>query len=198
MQSDEVKAVRLLRESATAGNQWAQYLLGKFCLQGVHTEKNVPEAENLLTASAEQENSQAGYLLAKLYLTESNTQTDLQKALYWLRKSAKLNNQYAQYQLGKMLLFGSGVEKDIQAALDLLSASAEQGNVYAARMLQNYYSGRMAKPSIGMASLRLLSHLARMFEERIRKNKDDQRTAIDRKLRQKIAEKKQSHGLKMG
>lgn len=29
-QSDEHKAVRLLRESANDGNGWAQYLLGKF------------------------------------------------------------------------------------------------------------------------------------------------------------------------
>ena len=80
----------------------------------------------------------------------------------------------------------------------MLSASAEQGNVYAARFLQNYYSGRMVKPSVGMASFRLLSHLARMFEDRIRRNEDGQRMEIDRKLRQKIEEKKQAHGLKMG
>lgn len=49
-----------------------------------------------------------------------------------------------------------------------------------------------------MASFRLLSHLARMFEDRIRRNEDGQRMEIDRKLRQKIEEKKQAHGLKMG
>ena len=68
VQSDEVKAIRLLRESADDGNQWAQYLLGKFCFRGEHTEKNLQEAERLLTASAMQKNSQAQYLLAKLYL----------------------------------------------------------------------------------------------------------------------------------
>ena len=82
--------------------------------------------------------------------------------------------------------------------MELLSASADQGNIYAARMLQNYYNGRMGKPSVGMASFRLLSHLARMFEDRLRKNEDGQRMQIDKKLRQKIEEKKQAHGLKMG
>ena len=198
VQSDEVKAIRLLRESANAGNGWAQYLLGKFCFRGEHTEKNIFEAEHLLNASAEQKNSQAQYLLAKLYLCEDGVPKDTGKALYWLWESVKQKNQYAQYQLGKMLLSGKDAEQDIQNGIALLSASAEQGNVYAARLLQNYYSGRMTKPSIGMASFRLLSHLARMFEDRLRRKEDGQRAVIEKKLRQKIEEKKQAHGLKMG
>ena len=97
-----------------------------------------------------------------------------------------------------MLLFGKDAEQDIQNGIALLSASAEQGNVYATRLLQNYYSGRMTKPSVGMASFRLLFHLARMFEKRLRRNEDGQRMESDRKLRQKIEEKKQPYGLKMG
>ena len=197
-ESDEHKAMRLLRESANAGNGWAQYLLGKFCFRGEHTEKDVFEAEHLLNASAEQKNSQAQYLLAKLYLCEDGVPKDTGKALYWLWESVKQKNQYAQYQLGKMLLFGKDAEQDIQNGIALLSASAEQGNVYAARLLQNYYSGRMTKPSIGMASFRLLSHLARMFEDRLRRKEDGQRAVIEKKLRQKIEEKKQAYGLKMG
>ena len=198
VQSDEVKAIRLLRESANAGNGWAQYLLGKFCFQGEHTEKDVFEAERLLNASAEQKNSQAQYLLAKLYLCEDGVPKDTGKALYWLWESVKQKNQYAQYQLGKMLLFGKDAEQDIQNGIALLSASAEQGNVYAARLLQSYYSGRLRNPSIGMASFRLLSQLTRMFTDRLRRNEDGQRAVIERKLRQKIEEKKQAHGMKMG
>lgn len=197
-QSDEHKAVRLLRESANDGNGWAQYLLGKFCFRGEHTEKNVFEAERFLNASAEQKNSQAQYLLAKLYLCEDGIPKDAGKALYWLRESVKQKNQYAQYQLGKMLLFGKDAEQDIQNGIALLSASAEQGNVYAARLLQSYYSGRLRNPSVGMASVRLLSQLARIFEDRLRRNEDGQRAVIEKKLRQKIEEKKQAHGMKMG
>ena len=47
-----------------------------------------------------------------------------------------------------------------------------------------------------MASLQLLSQLARMFEDRLKKE-DGQRAAIDRKLRRKREEKKQLHGMKM-
>ena len=71
-------------------------------------------------------------------------------------------------------------------------------NVYAARLLQNYYSGRLRNPSVGMASVRLLSQLARIFENRLRRNEDGQRAVIEKKLRQKIEEKKQAHGMKMG
>ena len=197
-QSDAYKAVRLLRESANDGNGWAQYLLGKFCFRGEHTEKDVFEAVRLLNASANQKNSQAQYLLAKLYLCEDGVPKDTGKALYWLWESVKQKNQYAQYQLGKMLLFGKDAEQDIQNGIALLSASAEQGNVYAARLLQSYYSGRLRNPSVGMASVRLLSQLARMFTDRLRKNEDGQRAVIEKKLRQKIEEKKQAHGMKMG
>ena len=89
VQSDEVKAIRLLRESANDGNQWAQYLLGKFCFRGEHTEKNLQEAERLLTASAMQKNSQTQYLLAKLYLCEDGIPKDAEKALHWLWESVK-------------------------------------------------------------------------------------------------------------
>lgn len=196
--SDVHKAVRLLRESSDSGNPWGQYLLGKFCFRGEHTEKNLQEAERLLTASAMQKNSQAQYLLAKLYLCEDGIPRDAEKALHWLWESVKQNNQYAQYQLGKMLLFGKDSEQDIQNGIAMLMASAEQGNVYAARLLQSYHCGRLRNPSVGMASFRLFSQLARMFTDRLRKNGDGQRAVIEKKLRQKIEEKKQLHGMKMG
>ena len=194
--SDEHKAIRLLKESAERNNMWAQYLLGKFFFRGEHTEKNLAEAERLLTGSALQKNSQAQYLLARLYLCADGIPKDAEKALHWLKESATQKNQYAQYQLGKMLLFGKEVKRDVAAGVELLTAAAEQGNVYAARLLQSYYSGRLRSPSVGMASLRLLSLLARMFEDRLKKE-DGQRAAIDRKLRRKIEEKKQLHGLRM-
>ena len=124
--------------------------------------------------------------------------TDAEKALHWLWESVKQKNQYAQYLLGKMLLFGKETDRDVETGIALLSASAEQGNVYAARLLQSYYSGRLRNPSVGMASVRLLSQLARMFTDRLRRSEDGQRAVIEKKLRQKIEEKKQAHGMKMG
>ena len=97
-----------------------------------------------------------------------------------------------------MLLFGKETNRDEKTGIVLLTAAADQGNVYAARLLQSYYSGRLRNPSLGMASVRLLSQLARMLTDRLRRNEDGQRAVIEKKLRQKIEEKKQAHGMKMG
>ena len=68
----------------------------------------------------------------------------------------------------------------------------------AAESLYSKYSGRLRNPSLGMAAVRLLSQLGRMFTDRLRRNEDGQRAVIEKKLRQKIEEKKQAHGMKMG
>ena len=118
--------------------------------------------------------------------------------MHWLWESVRQENRYAQYQLGKMLLFGKETDRDAETGVVLLTAAADQGNAYAARLLQSYYSGRLKNPSAEMAAVRLLSQLARMFTDRLRRNEDGQRAVIERKLRQKIEEKKQAHGMKMG
>lgn len=118
---------------------------------------------------------------------------DREKALYWLRKAVEQENQYAQYQLGKMLLFGQCIERDIDAGKQLLQASADQGNEYALRILNNY-----GRTPIALAGFRLLSSLAQMFQEEIQQQEQKNSHHIDRKLRQKIEEKKQAQGIKMG
>lgn len=138
------------------------------------------------------------YLLGKFCFRGEHTEKNLLEAERLLTASANQKNSQAQYQLGKTLLFGKDADQDIENGITLLTASAEQGNPYAARLLQSYYSSRLRNPSVGMASFRLLAQLARMFENRLRKNEDGQRMQIDRKLRRQIEEKKQLHGLKMG
>lgn len=196
VESDEHKAVRLLRESADGGNPWAQYLLGKFCFRGEHTTQDIHEAERLLTSSAVQKNSQAQYMLAKLYLCGQGIPKDAQKALHWLRESADGGNPYAQYQLGKMLLFGQEIRQNVSEGLRLLEVSAAQGNTYAERVMRSFY--RNANASVGMASIRLLSQLARMLDDQIRGEDDGRRLLAERKLRRKIAEKMELHGQKRG
>lgn len=197
-ESSEQRAVQLLNDSAENGNQWAQYLLGKFCFCGEHTEMDMQKAERLLTMSAEQKNSQAQYLLAKLYLCGDGIPQDTEKAVYWLWESVKQQNQYAQYQLGKMLLYGQVVQKDTDMGMKLLVAAVEQGNVFAARLLPFYMNSSYKSPSAGIASLRLLMQLARMFQKRLQSNDSDRQELVDAKLLRKITEKKQAHGLRIG
>ena len=133
------------------------------------------------------------YALAKLYLADELVPMDKEKAIYWLKKAVALNNQYAQYQLGKMLLFGQGIDRDIEIGKYLLRLSAAQGNKYAQRILNNY-----GRTPIALAGFRLLANLAQMFQNRIEQEQKQNGNLIDRKLRQKIEEKKQAQGLKMG
>lgn len=194
--SNTEKALYLLKESADLGNQWAEYLLGKILMRGELCEKNMAEAERLLKASAYQKNSQAQYLLGKLYLSEDGIPKDMQEALRWLWESAEQENQYAQYQLGKMYLYGQGVQKDYALAVQLLTASAEQGNAYATRLLENYRPFSTGASS-ALASLRLLARLSQILRDNMKKD-DNNRNYIEKKLRQRIEEKKMAHGLKMG
>ena len=47
-----------------------------------------------------------------------------------------------------------------------------------------------------LASLRLLGHMARIIQNRLEDERRGRENSIDRKLRRKIEEKKQAHGLK--
>ena len=81
-------------------------------------------------------------------------------------------------------------------AISYLTASADQGNVYAAQLLQSVHSNR--NWSVALGSLRLLQHLARIIQNRIEDERKSGKGGIDRKLKRKIDEKKQAHGLKQG
>ena len=85
-----------------------------------------------------------------------------------------------------MYLYGKEVERDYEKAIAYLSSAAEHGNQYAEQILHSIHSNRNWSAALG--SIRLLL-------EDERKGKAG---AIDRKLKRKIDEKKQAHGLKQG
>ena len=187
------QAVESLEWSAEQGSPYATYLLGKACLSGEDIPQDIDRAIQLLTDAAEGGLDTAMYALAKLYLADELVPMDKEKAIHWLNKAVALDNQYAQYQLGKMLLFGQGIDRDIDEGKNLLHQSAAQGNEYAQQILNNY-----GRTPIALAGFRLLSSLAQMFQDKIEQEQQQNSNLIDRKLRQKIEEKKQAQGLKMG
>ena len=193
---DTGKALFLLRESAGFGNVWAQILLGKILMRGELTEKNTAEAEKLLTSASEKGNDQAQYLLGRLHLSGDGIPKNVPQALYWLWQSAEQENQFAQYQLGKMYLYGQEAEQDYQTAIRLLTASADQGNPYARYVLEHYWPGATKAP-VGLAALRLIARLSQIIRDDLRREENG-RQHIEKKLRQKIAEKMELHGQKMG
>ena len=61
-----------------------------------------------------------------------------------------------------------------------------------------YNLSHSKNPSVAMAAFRLLQHLARMIQNRIDDEKKSKEGMIDKKLRRKIDEKREAHGLKHG
>lgn len=188
------EAIRLLTESADKGFTPAEYLLGKIYYRGEALPQDIPKALVYLERAAERENSYAAYLAGKILLTEDAVK-DVPKAIRLLKIVAEHGNDFAEYQLGKLYLCGKDVQQDYAEAIRWLTASAEHGNQYAEQLLHSIRSNR--NWSAAMGSLRLLQHISRIIQDRLEDERRGKGGAlIDRKLRRKIDEKKQAHGLR--
>lgn len=192
---DIPEAIRLMTFSADNGFPTAQYVMGKLLCKGEIIPQNMEKALQYLEQAAEKKNPYAAYLAGKIRLTEG-AYKDTEKAIQWFQIAADGGNDFAEYQLGKSYLYGNGVEKDYDTAIRWLTASAGHGNQYAAQLLHSIKANR--NWSAAMGSLRLLQHLSRIIQNRLEDERKGKMRAIDRKLRRKIEEKKQAHGLKQG
>ena len=189
------EAIKLITESAEKNFAPAQYLLGKLLYKGEVIPQDLKKAIEYLEKAAEQKNPYAAYLAGKIRLTE-NTVKDIPKAIYNFEIAAENGTHYAEYMLGKMYLYGIEVERDYDRAIAYLTASAEHGNQYAKQLLHSIRSNRNWSAAIG--SLRLLGQLSRIIQNRLQDERKGKGLAVDRKLRRKIEEKKQAHGLRQG
>ena len=96
--------------------------------------------------------------------------------------------------LGKIYLYGKEVERDYDRAIAYLTASAEHGNQYANQLLHSIKFNRNWFATLG--SLRLLGQISRIIQNRLEDERRGKQILNDRKLRRKIEEKKQAHGLR--
>ena len=189
------EAIRLLTDSADKGFAAGQYQMGKLLYRGEVVPQDVSRAIEYLERSAEQKNPYAAYLAGKLRLTEAELK-DVLRAIRDFEIAAENGNDYAEYQLGKVYLYGKEVERDYEKAIAYLSSAAEHGNQYAEQLLHSIQSNRNWSAALG--AIRLLHHLSRMIQNQLDDEKKGKAGAIDRKLKRKIDEKKQAHGLKQG
>lgn len=188
------EAIKRLEESAQKNFAPAQYILGKLLYKGEVTPQDIPKALGLLEKASVQDNPYAAYLAGKIRLTEESIK-DVTKAIQNFKIAAKNGNDYAEYQLGKLYLYGKDVPRDEDLGISYLTSAAEHGNKYAAQLLHSMKSNKNWTAALG--SLRLLGHLARLIQNRLEnERRDNDGGIIDRKLRRKIEEKKQAHGLK--
>ena len=189
------EAIRLLTDSADKGFAAGQYQMGKLLYRGEVVPQDVSRAIEYLERSAEQKNPYAAYLAGKLRLTEAELK-DVLRAIRDFEIAAENGNDYAEYQLGKIYLYGKEVERDYEKAIAYLSSAVEHGNQYAEQLLHSIQSNRNWSAALG--SIRLLHHLSRMIQNQLDDEKKGKAGVIDRKLKRKIDEKKQAHGLKQG
>lgn len=187
------EAIKLITESTDKNFAPAQYLLGKLLYKGEIMPQDLEKAIECLEKAAEQKNPYAAYLAGKIRLTE-NTVKDIPKAIYNFEIAAENGSDFAEYMLGKMYLYGKEVEQDYAKAIAYLTALAEHGNQYAVQLLHSIKSNRNWSATLG--SLRLLSQISRIIQNRLDEERKGKANSIDRKLRRKIEEKKQAHGLR--
>lgn len=187
------EAVRLLNLSASKGFAPAQFILGRLLYKGEVIPKDIKKAVEWLDHAAAQNDPYAAYLAGKIYLTEDEVK-DIQKAIRSFIIAAENGNDYAEYQLGKIYLYGKDIPRDTDKAMYYLHLAAEHGNQYAAQLIHSIrVNGNWTAV---LASLRLLGHMARVIQNRLEDERRGRENSIDRKLRKKIEEKKQAHGLK--
>lgn len=187
------ETIKLITESADKGFAPAQYLLGKLLYKGEAIQQDLKNAIEYLEKASEQKNPYAAYLAGKIRLTE-NSVKDIRKAIRNFEIAAENGNDYAEYMLGKIYLYGKEVDRDYEKAIAYLTSAAEHGNKYAKQLLHSIKSNRNWFATLG--SLRLLGHISRIIQRQLEDECKRKQNSIDRKLRRKIEEKKQAHGLK--
>lgn len=189
------EAIKLITESADNSFAPAQYLLGKLLYKGEVIPQDLKKAIEYLEKAVEQKNPYAAYLAGKIRLTEDAVK-DIRKAIRNFEIGAENGNYYAEYMLGNIYLYGKDALRDYNKAIAYLTASAKHGNQYAAQLLYSIKSNR--NWSAAMGSLRLFGQISRIIQNRLEDERRGKQILIDRKLRRKIEEKKQAHGLKHG
>lgn len=192
---DIPEALRLLKLSVDKGFTPAEYVYGKLLYQGDLLPQNTQSALEYLEKASVKGNPFAAYLTGKIRLTEDAVK-DILKAIRNFEIAAENGNDFAEYQLGKIYLYGRDIPCDYDKAMAYLNSAAEHGNQYAAQLLHSIQSNR--NWGVATASIRLLHHISRMVQNHIEDERKNRAAGIDRKLRRKIDEKKQAHGLKQG
>ena len=187
---DDEQAELWFRRAAEAGHDFAQYALGKL----LQSQKRMDEAVFWYEEAAAQDNPYAAYRLGKLYLQGEQVPKDAATALAYLTQSALQGNQYAQYTLGKLYLTGQDVNQDREQAYNWFWESAAQGNEYAQFFLDHIHDNR--SPSVLLSATKLLHHMGRIFQENSVPPSPPGGQRVDRKLRQKIRQKKIALGHK--
>jgi TPR repeat protein len=132
---DPALAMKLLGESAQAGNVQAQISLGEMYDQGEAGKPDPDEALKWMRAAADQGHPAAQLYMGLRDLEDDNILNTHYEAVEWFRKAAEQNEPQAQYFLGRMIYEGQGTPMDEKEGLEWLKKAAAQKNLSAMRFL---------------------------------------------------------------
>ena len=187
---DDEQAEQWFRRAAEAGHDFSQYALGKL----LQSQKRMEEAVSWYEKAAAQGNPYAAYRLGKLYLDGTDVPKNVAKAVEYLTNAAREGNQYAQYTLGKLYLIGENVSQDREQAYSWFWEAVSQGNEYAQFFLDHFNDNH--SPNVLLSATKLLHHMGRIFQDNSIPPCPPGSQRADRKLRQKIRQKKIAMGHK--
>ena len=174
---------------------WQFYDWAKACVDKNGEEYNPELAVKLFTEAANGGITVAKYKLGKMLLNGDGVEKDIVKAVEWLKQAAFEENEFAEYTLGRIYLFGLGVKKDLPLAMEYLRSAAAKGNEYVAELIRQ--KELFDKQSISLCISRLFKYLCGVLQEKAEAEFSAKIMRTDKKLRRRIAEKKQAQGLKL-
>jgi uncharacterized protein len=143
---DYVQAIKLFRQLAAQGHQWAQRRLGLMYAEGKGVPQDYQEAVKWYRIAAAQGNVSAQYSLGLAYEKGQGVPQDYQEAVKWYRIAAAREDQWAQARLGSLYAEGKGVPQDYQEAVKWYRIAAAQGYAPAQSSLAEAYEKGQGVP----------------------------------------------------
>ena len=191
---DSILSAEAFTKAAQAGMVPAQCALGELLLSDDLDVRDPFAGMEWLECARDGVSLSAGYRLAKEYLSGENVAKDVERGLEYLTTCAGEGHPGAQYLLGKLYLVGQEIPQDMEQAEYWLSRAAAQGNEYAGLLLERTEEPPMA--GAALAVIRLLHSMSRIFQDNSLPKHSPVGIRTDRKLLQKIREKKIAMGHK--
>ena len=151
---DYVQAMKLFRQLAEQGHQWAQRRLGLIYAEGKGVPQDYEESVKWYRLAAGQGNISAQYSLGLAYEKGQGVPQDYQEAVKWYRLAAAQGNQFAQINLGLIYSNGTGVRQDFVRAhmwftLAAAALSGDSGNTATKNL--DRIAAKMTAEQIGTA-----------------------------------------------
>jgi TPR repeat protein len=182
--------VKLEKEN---GGDQLQHRLGQMCLSGEGTEINIPAAIDYFNKAMDLGNVHSMHALTKLYRNGAGA-VDIRAVIQKLTQAAESNNDFAQFSLGCFYAFDKG-ERDREKAMHWLTMAAGQGNEFAEKAIE-FLNNPPHQISAPAAVMNILRHMSKIIADDYLEQRMKYAASIDKKLMQRIIQKKESQGMK--